>query len=530
MSYRNPKYTYISDAAQTQQAQQQLAAAAIAGAKEKREEAAEVDAQKKTDRLNTVAWNDKLLSSNPDGGDYAKGILDKTYEGSGKRYAELKRMISEGIGCADDNCTAEAAELATLEKSPEATMKFLGNFSADLDYLNNKNVDTGQPLYARMEAAQNVINGAMGYGSGNDYGVEVVLNDDGTQNMIFTGEDFGPEGWSINSKKLDQIVNADPPGSLLAPITDFDQDRADISEMSGVFDQDTVDANGDFTSLNPDMLSNVMNYEFDETQTAAFNKAKEANPELTQEEYAQDNEIEGDVVKGVDGKPLRKIKWVRGTRVSGNPPMEYTIETPVYDYDKDAIFSKVNVVADAEIKSAFGINEQGGVDNQGPNEAFNMFNAPKPGLFKNIPEEFKNDPAMKEIFTAEGKLNWDALDPEKCEYGKPCSAYTAEGTIKPELLEGVRNVYTQNYMDEVVQLHLDKETPIPPDELLNYPEIASGKKSGNIFGGIRYVGPVQTQAGAVFSNQNPGDSSVSEADVVASTTTQSDADDKDLIV
>lgn len=527
MSYRNPKYTYISDAPELQRMQQSLTSSVVAAGKEKKAEEATEKAQKKTDRLNQVAWNDNLLSANT-GGDYEGGILDKTYAGSGKRYAELQRMIENG-GCEDEDCTAEAKELSVLKEGPKETMKFLGNFNMDLDSLKNKNVDTTQPLYANMEAAQNIISGAMGYGKP-DYDVEIIKNDNGTQNMIFKGEEFGPEGWNINSAQLDKIVNADPPGSLLAPATDWKQEKQDLTEMSGVFDPDTIDANGDFTSLNPDMLSNVMNYEFDETQTAAFNKAKEANPELTQEEYAQDNEIEGNVVEGVDGKPLRKIKWVRGTRVSGNPPMEYTIETPTYEYDEEAMYAKIGVVADAEMKAAFGINEQGGVDNQGPNEAFNMFNSPEPGLFKNIPEEFKNDPKMKELFTADGKLNWDALDTGKCKEGSACSAYTTEGTIKPELLKGVRDVYVKNYMDSDMRKHLDKKTTIPADELENYPEFASGEERDQLHGGIRYLGPAKTVAQAVFSNKNAQNNAVTQADIVASNTTQSDADDEDLIV
>ena len=182
------------------------------------------------------------------------------------------------------------------------------------------------------------------------------------------------------------------------------------------------------------------------------------------------------------------------------------------------------------MKAAFGINEQGGVDNQGPNEAFNMFNSPEPGLFKNIPEEFKNDPKMKELFTADGKLNWDALDTGKCKEGSACSAYTTEGTIKPELLKGVRDVYVKNYMDSDMRKHLDKKTTIPADELENYPEFASGEERDQLHGGIRYLGPAKTVAQAVFSNKNAQNNAVTQADIVASNTTQSDADDEDLIV
>ena len=75
----------------------------------------------KTDRLNQVAWNDNLLSANT-GGDYEGGILDKTYAGSGKRYAELQRMIENG-GCEDEDCTAEAKELSVLKEGPKETIK-----------------------------------------------------------------------------------------------------------------------------------------------------------------------------------------------------------------------------------------------------------------------------------------------------------------------------------------------------------------------------------------------------------------------
>ena len=78
MSYRNPKYTYISDAPELQRMQQSLTSSVVAAGKEKKAEEATEKAQKKTDRLNQVAWNDNLLSANT-GGDYEGGILDKTY-------------------------------------------------------------------------------------------------------------------------------------------------------------------------------------------------------------------------------------------------------------------------------------------------------------------------------------------------------------------------------------------------------------------------------------------------------------------
>jgi len=473
MSYRNPKYTYISDAAQTQQAQSQLASAAIAGAKEKREGIAEEKAQKSSDRMNRVAWDDKLLAANQNGGDFHKGILDKTYEGSGKRYAELQRMMKTGEGCESDDCLEEEKELSRLKQAPGNTIKMLGNLTANLDVLKDGNVDKSQPLYARLETAQKIIDGEMGYGENDDYSMEVILDENGDQQIVFHGPGFGEDGgsgaWNINSANLEQV-------SLLTGPVNVNEEFTEISETSPLFDKDTIDGEGNFTNISPDFLANRTALNFTTEQQTAFNKAKEANPNLTEDEFAKENNIQPEVItqEGTDPpQPVRKIEWVEQIVEGKNG--QYKAMVPYYSYDDEAMRASVMPNVDATVKASFGINADGSVDAQGPNEAFQLWNQPKDGLHKRIPEEIKDKP----WFTSDGKLNYDALNDKKCPPGSECSAYNADGTMNQELITIFTDVMTDKFMHERANGFLKQDSKggytrgaqVPANELNNHPSL-----------------------------------------------------------
>ena len=489
MSYENPRYTYVSQDQGFQQMQQNLAKAAIGSHEQKEKQKALDKAQGKADRLNEVAWNDKLLEANPDGSDYNKGVLDRTYAGSGKRFAELKRMINDGEGCEDEGCSKEIAELDRLNKAPGETIKLLGNFQAGIDVLKEGNIDTNQPNYVQMDLASKIINGDIGY-TEPDYSMEVVLNDDGSQQLIFKGEGLGENGeWSINSGNLgDGKIE-----SLITGPVNTNEEWDEITETTPIFDRDTVDENGDFTSLSPNYLSNIVEYNLDETQEAAFLEAQKTNPELTKEDWAADQNppLESQAVVDKNGQPLRKIKWVTKNQSVGDGVGSYKIQVPVYEYDENAIRASIKPNIDATVKTNFGINTDGTVDAQGANEAFQQWNQPNDGMFHHLPEELKAEIKNGDhpYFSEDGKLNWDSINIDKCKPGESCSAYNEDGTYKPELLEIFTNVYTDRYMASRVKGFIggNKQTQVPADELYKYNSEMLGFPDTEISNGVRVM-------------------------------------------
>jgi len=526
MSYENPRYTYVSQDQGFQQMQQSLAKAAIGSHQEKEKQKALDKAQGKADRLNEVAWNDKLLEANPDGSDYNQGVLDRTYAGSGKRFAELKRMINDGEGCEDESCSKEIAELDRLNKAPGETIKLLGNFQAGIDVLGEGNIDKNQPNYVRMDLASKIINGDIGY-TEPDYSMEVVLNDDGSQQLIFKGEGLGENGeWSINSGNLgDGKIE-----SLITAPVDTNEEWDEIDETTPIFDRDTVDENGDFTSISPDYLSNVVEYPLDETQKSAWEEAKAKDPDLKQEDWAADQNppIEGKLVTGSDKKPLRKIKWINSIQSDGSGSGSYEIQVPVYEYDENAIKASIKPNVDATVKTNFGINTDGTVDAQGANEAFQQWNQPKDGMFHHLPEELKAEIKNGDhpYFSEDGKLNWDSINVDKCKPGESCSAYNADGTYKPELLEIFTDVYTDHYYENRIKGFIkgNKETPVPADELLKYNDSILGFSRNEIVNGVRVMPKTYTSTADVLAGTA---NTYTTEDLEAKLNPQDDDDDDD---
>ena len=477
MSYRNPKYTYISDAPELQRMQQSMTSSVVAAGKERKAEEATEKAQKSSDRMNRVAWDDKLLSANQNGGEFNKGVLDKTYEGSGKRYAELQRMMKTGEGCESEDCIDEEKELSRLKAAPGQTIKMLGNLTSNLDVLKEGNIDKNQPLYARLETAQKIIDGELGYGEKQGYSMEVILDDNGDQQIVFNGPGMGEDGesgaWNINSANLEQV-------SLLQGPVNIGEEFTEISQTSPLFDKDTIDPNGNFTNISPKYLANRTALNFNADQQTAFDKAKEANPKLTEDEFAKTNNIQSEVVtqEGTNPpQPVRKIEWVE--QIQDGPKGQFKAMVPYYSYDDEAMRASIVPQMDATVKASFGINADGSVDAQGPNEAFQLWNQPNDGLHHNIPEEVKDKP----WFTEDGKLNYDSLNDKKCPLGSECSAYNKDGTMNSELIDIFTNVMTDKYMRQNVEggdpPMVSKDSNgkytrgalVPPNELIDHPSL-----------------------------------------------------------
>jgi hypothetical protein len=357
--------------------------------------------------------------------------------------------------------------------------------------------------------------------------MEVVLNDDGSQQLIFKGEGLGENGeWSINSGNLgDGKIE-----SLITAPVDTNEEWDEITETTPIFDRDTIDENGDFTSISPDYLSNMVTYNLDETQEAAFLEAQKTNPELTKDDWAadQDPPVKAMIINGTDNKPLRKIKWINSSQSAGDGAGSYNTQTPVYEYDENAIRASIKPNIDATVKTNFGINTDGSVDEQGANEAFQQWNQPNDGMFRHLPEELKAEIKNGDhpYFSEDGKLNWDSINIDKCKPGESCSAYNEDGTYKPELLEIFTNVYTDRYMASKVKGFIEgnKETPVPADELLRYNSEMLGFPATELVNGVRVMPGTYTSTADILAGTA---NTYTTEDLEAKLNPQDDDDDDD---
>ena len=442
MSYRSPtEPKYVPTSGAVNRMQQNLVSAAEEQLKAKKEREDEIIAEKTLDRQVAIGYGKTLGEATKES--QISGVLDTTYKGYNKEAAALERTMREGK-CKEAGCEMETKQLQILTDAPNASIDLLANVQANIDTALGGNVDKTHYLYNKLEIAGRVIGKQNFYGSDDGYGITVNrLKDDngnytGQQEIIFTGKEFGEGGWKINSGKL----SANP--ELISETPSFADQSANTTETSGILAGDRNPQNAVVYSdrgleqgLDVSFASTI-GYQFDATQTAAFNKAKELNPELTQAEYAKKNGIKGRVVPGEYNTRIEQLEY---TNDEGEIKA-YTAK--VYVFDEELIKARLKPEISADIDTMFD-RKVGG-----PDDAIALFNETftdkNTGNYAVTEEDIKKYPWL----TKKGKINYLAGIPSENDFGEPGSIYDNEGKLKSEVKELYQKIYADHYMRETV--------------------------------------------------------------------------------
>ena len=390
-------------------------------------------ARAKKDISRTKAWGDGL-AANANGDSMNEGILDATYAGSNKEYANLKRITEDQPElCATPDCAAELDELRVLEQAPDKTIGMIGNLQGQFEVLGTENLDTSHPLYDKMKAAQSIMDQLSGYGSEQGYGIKVNRlkgeNDkfNGQQEIVLTapcnkevdgGCPFGESGeWKINSDELDRLTNKDNVDFM--PTTPNQKEQYnEISTKSGIFLDES-----DGTKLSPNMF--------------VYDKSKEPNADGT---FDYEYEIVEEVTTNENGDVVA-----------------YSYKVP--KVNEDAIRSEAAAFTSVEVDTMF--DESAG----GPDEAISGWN--KNGLDKAIkPEQItallETDPDAEGILNDDGSMNWNAMGvPDKNgdlvpAPGDKGSLYGKDGKVRPAFLQLYKDTYTENYINTNIKGFIDQ--------------------------------------------------------------------------
>jgi|MDSW01.1.fsa_nt_gb hypothetical protein len=269
MSYRNPKYTYVSQQPAFSQMQQDITGAAKTIADKK---AKALEAEKKKgeliSKLSSTASakhvRDTLGASPDDFTDYGRGVVENYFKGSGKKVGELT-IATQGPNAkckVDGNCEELQLELAKLQEKPKQVKSMLETLVSELDWQSIENFDESQN--PELMAVSSIMQG-IGEFAKEPYGYEMRDGAGGSIDIVFKGpesmfpgdDNNNPGEYIINSKELEAATG--PGGaSLFNNTQSASVNQGNVMKNTEIIQGATYDDNGNYTGGG--QITNIENY------------------------------------------------------------------------------------------------------------------------------------------------------------------------------------------------------------------------------------------------------------------------------
>tara|TARA_B100001564_G_C20664521_1_gene683108 strand:+ start:2179 stop:3276 length:1098 start_codon:yes stop_codon:yes gene_type:complete len=186
---------------------------------------------KQINQSNAIAYNNDYLAESSD---YNFKILEVAYADTAKKYAAIKMDIKNN-NCTTGNCYYENQKLKQLEEAPQVSINFIQNILGELAVTDTPNYDVNNDY--RYLVANSIFTSKPGFSKTDGYQLYLILNEDGTQTMIFNGPMFEKE-LVINSAALESILEADT--FLVTPTPDIQAEMVQLLSKVGIFNLEDV--------------------------------------------------------------------------------------------------------------------------------------------------------------------------------------------------------------------------------------------------------------------------------------------------
>ena len=186
---------------------------------------------KQINQSNAIAYNNDYLAESSD---YNFKILEVAYADTAKKYAAIKMDIKNN-NCTTGNCYYENQKLKQLEEAPQVSINFIQNILGELAVTDTPNYDVNNDY--RYLVANSIFTSKPGFSKTDGYQLYLILNEDGTQTMIFNGPMFEKE-LVINSAALESILEADT--FLVTPTPDIESEMVELLAQVGIFNLEDV--------------------------------------------------------------------------------------------------------------------------------------------------------------------------------------------------------------------------------------------------------------------------------------------------
>ena len=190
---------------------------------------------KQINQSNAIAYNNDYLSQSSD---YNFKILEVAYADTARQYAAIKMDIKNN-NCTTGNCYYENQKVKQLEEAPQLSINFIQDVMSELSVTDTPNYDVNNDY--RYLVAHSIFTSKPGFSKTDGYVLNLFLNDDGTQTMVFDGPMFEKE-LVINSAALESILEADT--FLVTPTPDIQAEMIQLLSKVGIFNLEDVLENG----------------------------------------------------------------------------------------------------------------------------------------------------------------------------------------------------------------------------------------------------------------------------------------------
>ena len=194
---------------------------------------------KQFNQSNAIAYNKAFLQQ---ASDYEFKILDNAYQPTVQQYANLKVAISNNR-CSEPGCYYEKAMIKRLEEAPQISISFLEDLIGELETTEDPNFDVNNDY--RYAVANSIMKGKPGFSKTDGYSVNLYLNTDSSQVIVFEGPmlEFP---LVINNTALSSLLESDT--ALVAPTPDINKNMLALLSALGIFAEGSVLEDG---SLSP---------------------------------------------------------------------------------------------------------------------------------------------------------------------------------------------------------------------------------------------------------------------------------------
>ena len=193
---------------------------------------------KQLNQSNAIAYNNDYLASSSD---YEFKVLQKAYNSTAKLYSSIKMAIKNNQ-CQTADCYYENLKITQLEQAPQISIDFMTDVLAELSTTDTNNYDVNNDY--RYYVAYCVMSGKPGFSKTDGYDIDLYLNEDATQTIVFSGPMF-EEDLILNSSALNAMLEANT--SLVARTPDINKEMLRLLTQVGLFAQTDVLENGELS-------------------------------------------------------------------------------------------------------------------------------------------------------------------------------------------------------------------------------------------------------------------------------------------